>query len=81
MTGVAGNATDWALAVLCVGAVSFLLWVLVALVKEHRNTSVRSVEFYWARVHPPRQQAELGVVTPEVYQRSTPPGADERVAS
>lgn len=81
MTGGPNNAMSLALAVLCVGAVIFLLRVLVALVKEHSNTSVRSVELYWAQFHPQRRQAQLIVLTPEVHRRPTPPESDERIAS
>ena len=63
-----------ALALLCVGAVSFLLRVLVALVKEGTQVPPRAAKFYLARFKPSRPGA-LVVMRPEVTERRFPPRA------
>ena len=63
-----------ALALLCIGAVSFLLRVLVALVKEGIHVPPRTAKLYFARFKPSRQ-GELVVMRPEIQRREFPPRA------
>ena len=45
-----------ALAVFCVAAIAFLVWVLAALVREGRTKPADVVEVYCAKYVPPRQE-------------------------
>jgi hypothetical protein len=69
-----------ALAVLCIGAVTFLLRVLVALVKDWMRLPPRTAKFYRARFNPSKQPGELIVVDPQAQQRGYPRGNRERMA-
>lgn len=69
-----------ALAVLCIGAVSVLLRVLVALVKEWVGSQPRTRKFYLVKSSPSRQRGELIVMNPVVQKREFPTGTGERMA-
>jgi len=68
------------LAALCVSAVTFLLRVLVALVKEWVGLPPRTTKLYLAKFNPPRRRGELIVMNPELGKREFPAGTDERIA-
>ena len=59
---------QFVLAALCVGAVSFLLCVLVALVREFL-TATRFQQVLWAKFHPTRPGGELIVMEPRTVNR------------
>lgn len=67
-----------ALAVLCIGAVTFLLRVLLALIKEVMNQP-RGVQVYFARFNPSRQQ-ELILVNPEFRLRHSAAEVGARIS-
>jgi hypothetical protein len=67
-----------AMAVLCVGAVSFLLRVLFALVLEATKEPARALKVHLATFHPSRQ--ELIVMYPETVQRRFSTRTGERTA-
>jgi hypothetical protein len=69
-----------AMAVLCVGAVSFLLRVLFALVLEATKVPARALKVHLAKFNPSRQQGELIVMNPEAVQRKFPARAGKRMA-
>lgn len=69
-----------ALAVLCIGAVVFLLRVLVALVGEWTNLPYHKAEFYFARFNPSRRWGEVVVMPPAAQKREYPNRSDERIA-
>jgi hypothetical protein len=54
-----------ALAILGVGAVTFLLRFLIALVKEGMSVPPRAVRVYLAKFNPSGQRRELIVMNPE----------------
>ena len=68
-----------AMAVLCVGAVSFLLRVLFALVLEATKGPARALKVHVAKFNPRRQQGELIVMNPEAVQRRFPVRTGERM--
>jgi len=68
------------MAVLCVGAVSFLLRVLFALLMEATREPARALKVHLARFNPGRQQGELIVMSPEAVQRNFPVRTGERMA-
>jgi hypothetical protein len=67
------------MAVLCVGAVSFLLRVLFALVLEATKGPARALKVHVAKFNPRRQQGELIVMNPEAVQRRFPVRTGERM--
>jgi len=68
-----------ALAVLCIGAVTFLLRVLVALIKEAMNQP-RGMKVYLAKFSPSRRQEELILVNPEFRPGYSAAEAGARIA-
>jgi hypothetical protein len=74
------NITQIVMAVLCVGAVIFLLCVLRALVREKQSRSSRAVEVYFAKFIPPKRRGELIVMNPETGKRKVPTQAGKRMA-
>jgi len=60
-----------ALAILCVGAVTFLLCFLIALVKEGMSAPPRAVRAYLAKFHPSRQHGDLIVMDLELQKRTS----------
>jgi len=69
------------MAILCVGAVTFLLRVLVALVKEEKSLPTRAVQVYFAKFIPSKKQrGELIVMNPETAKRKLPIQAGKRIA-
>ena len=65
---------------LCVGAVTFLLWVLVALMREWLTFSPRTEMFYLSKFSPSRPRGELIVLNSEDINGKFPTGTDERMA-
>src|SRR5579872_157308 len=61
----AGGAMKPALVLVCVGAVTFLVRVLAALIKECAAPRHRKVEAYLAKVYPLRKRGELIVMNPK----------------
>jgi hypothetical protein len=48
-----------ALAILCIGAVAFLLCVLTALLNELTSLPSRAVRVHFAKFNPPRRRGQL----------------------
>jgi len=67
-----------AMAVLCVGAVGFLLRVLFALVLEAAKEPARALKVHLAKFHPSRQ--ELTVMYPETVHQKVSTRTGERTA-
>src|SRR5579859_5223640 len=76
----AGGAMKPALVLVCVGAVTFLVRVLAALIKECAAPRHRKVEAYFAKFYPLRQRGELIVMNPNVVARKFPIKAGEQIA-
>jgi len=68
------------MAVLCVGAVIFLLRALVALMKEAMSPPPRPLKVHLAKFHPCKRQGELIVMNPEASKRKFPERAGVRIA-
>jgi len=68
------------LAVLCIGAVTFLLRVLVALVKEGTNLPPRVLKFYMAKFTPSGRRGDLVVMNCARRGREFSMGNDQRMA-
>jgi hypothetical protein len=68
-----------ALTVLCIGAVTFLLRVLAALVKEAKGMPPVTV-IHSARLEPPRERGELVEMNPEGQRTRGPARTRERIA-
>ncbi len=69
-----------ALAVLCIGAVTFLLRVLAALVKESMSVPPRALTVYLTKFNPSKQRGELIVMSPDALNRQYPRKTGERIA-
>ena len=69
-----------AVVILCVGAVTFLLRFLVALLKECRSLPPQSVKLYFAKFTPSKQRGGLIIMNPDVNKREFPIKAGKRVA-
>jgi len=69
-----------ALAALCIGAVTFSLRVLVALVREWMQAPPHTAKFYFARFSPLKQRGELIVMNPEPQRRGFATRDGERMA-
>jgi hypothetical protein len=69
-----------ALLVLCIGAVTFLLRVLVALVRDATSQQPRDMQVYLAKFRPPIRRRKLMLVIPGAQKRRSPPGTGERIA-
>ena len=74
------SITQTVIAVLCVGAVSFLLRVLWALMQEKKSNSSRAVEIYFAKFIPPKKRGELIVMDLNTGSRKFPIKAGKRIA-
>jgi hypothetical protein len=70
-----------ALAVLCIGAVGFMLRILIAFARDAMQSSPLTARFYLARFVPSKPRVELVVVMPEFYRRGAAIETDERMAS
>ena len=68
-----------ALALLCIGAVTFLLRVLVALVREAMN-GPGDMRVYLAKFSPSRRGAELILMHPESQRHNSAARTGERIA-
>ncbi len=64
------------LALLCIGAVAFLLRVLAALVREGVRLPPSTVRVHFAKFHPTRRRGELIEMDPPVHERRLPTGTD-----
>jgi Putative beta-barrel porin-2, OmpL-like. bbp2 len=80
VTSVPGDGMRVALAVLCFGAVTFLLRVLVALVKESMSLPPRSLTVYLTKFNPSKQRGELIAMSPDALNRKIPTKTGERIA-
>jgi len=69
-----------ALVVLCIGAVTFLLRVLVALIREAISKQTRDMQVYLAKFRPSIRRRKLTLMNPEAQERTSPPRTGERVA-
>jgi len=69
-----------ALAMLCIGAVAFLLRVLAAFIMEGMRVPASPVQFHFAKFYPSRRRAQLIEMNPEVQLRRGPSRTDERIA-
>jgi hypothetical protein len=71
-----------ALAILCIGAVAFLLRVLAAFVKEGMRAPAGFVHAHFTKFNPSRRRGQLIEMNPsnEVQMRKGPPRTDERIA-
>jgi hypothetical protein len=69
-----------ALIVLCIGAVTFLLRVLVALVRDAASQQPRDMQVYLAKFRPSIRRRKLMLVNPGAQKRTSPPGTGERIA-
>jgi hypothetical protein len=58
------------MALLCVGAMAFLLRFLLALLREGMHSTSRTAHFYFARFAPSPQSAKLFVVTHDARERN-----------
>jgi len=76
----AGGAMKPALVLVCVGAVTFLVRVLAALIKECAAPRHRKVEAYLAKFYPLRKRGELIVMNPNAVARKFPIKAGEQIA-
>jgi len=76
----AGGAMKPALVLVCVGAVTFLVRVLAALIKECAAPRHRKVEAYLAKFYPLRKRGELIVMNPNTVARKFPIKAGEQIA-
>lgn len=69
-----------ALVVLCIGAATFLLRVLAALVREYKSPVPRTLKTCLAKFRAPRQQGELIVMDPEAMASRFPAKTGQRIA-
>jgi len=69
-----------ALAMLCIGAVAFLLRVLAAFVKEGMRAPAGPVHVHFAKFYPSRRRAQLIEMNPEVQLRKVSFRTGERIA-
>ena len=69
-----------ALVVLCIGAVTFLLRVLVAFVRGATSQQPRDMQVYLAKVRPSLRRRKLMLVNPGAPKRTSPPRTGERIA-
>ncbi|MGA8029696.1 MAG: outer membrane beta-barrel protein [Bryobacteraceae bacterium] len=66
--------------VLSLGAMSFLLYVLVALIKESMSPSTKGLKVHWAKFHPARKRGELIQMHHDVLIRKASTKSAERIA-
>jgi hypothetical protein len=69
-----------ALAILCIGAVIFLLRVLAALVKEWLSYPPGAIRVHVARFEAVRRPGELIEMNPEAFRRKAPARTGQRMA-
>jgi branched-subunit amino acid transport protein len=74
------NAMRVVVAILGVGAVTFMLRVLLALVKDRKSLLPGAMEVHFAKFIPPKKQGELIVMNPEAGKRKLPIKAGKRAA-
>jgi hypothetical protein len=75
----AGGVMRVALAILCIGAVTFLLRVLAALMKEAKSVPLGTV-IHFAKFKPAKQRGELLEMIPEAQTRHVATMSGERIA-
>ena len=66
-----------ALAILCLGGVSFLVYVLAAFVNEGRRLPSGALRMHFAKFSPTRRRGEIIEMTLEPQKRNAAAGADE----
>jgi hypothetical protein len=69
-----------ALVLLCIGAVTFLLRVLAAFVKEWMSMAGSEPRVHFAKLNPSRQRGELVEMNPEANKRKVAMRTTERMA-
>ena len=69
-----------ALAILCMGAVTFLLRVLAALVKEWLSYPPSAIRIHIAKFEPVRRQGELIEMNPKAFGQKASARAGQRIA-
>ena len=69
-----------ALVGLCIGAVTFLLRVLVAFVRDATSPQPLDMQVYLAKFRPPIRRQELMLMNPGAQKHRSPPGAGKRIA-
>ncbi len=75
-----GNVMRMALILLCIGAVTFLLWILAALVREATNKVLRDMQLDLATFRPTNRRQKLMLVNPAAQKGTSPPGTGKRIA-
>ena len=75
----AGDVMRTTLVMLCFGGVSFLLYVLVSLLKEAPVRPSKTV-IHFARYVPPHTKAEIIEMNLEVQKRNIPARTGQRIA-
>ena len=68
------------LVLLCIGAVTFLLRVLAAFVKEWMSMAGSEPRVHFAKLNPSRQRGELVEMNPEAHKRQVLTRTTERMA-
>jgi hypothetical protein len=76
----AGDAMRVALAILCIGAVVFLLRVLAAFVEEAMRSSTGAVPVQFAKFNPSRRRGQLIEMSVKAERPGIPYRTDERIA-
>jgi hypothetical protein len=69
-----------AIAALCVGAVAFLLGVLVAFLKEWMSSTNHTAKFYLSKFNPSRPPGEVIVMDSRDRKQEVRTKTDERIA-
>lgn len=70
-----------ALAILCIGAVMFLVRVLAALVKEWVSLAPSAARVHFANFEPALRRGQLIEMTPVAHERKAPERSRKRIAS
>lgn len=78
--GCAGDAMKVALAMLCIGAVAFLLRVLAAFAKEGMRVPAGPVQVHFAKFNPSRRRGHLIEMSSEAQLREGSSRTDKRIA-
>jgi hypothetical protein len=73
-----GIAMRVALAILCIGAVAFLLYVLTALLNELTSLPSRAVRGHFAKFNPSRRRGQLVEMNAESKRRTAARSGDRK---
>jgi hypothetical protein len=68
------------LAISCIGAVTFLLCVLAALVKEWVSWPPSTIRVHFVKFEPSRRQGELIEMNPPAQKQNVPERSRQRIA-